>query len=51
MLTPIFLQDRDLLKIFKIPPEKLVSFLLTLEDHYLKVGWQSLQASDVDPDP
>ena len=31
-------QERDLLKVFKIPNEKLVSLLLTLEDHYLKVN-------------
>ena len=30
-------QDRDLLSFFKIPATNLVSLLLTLEDHYLKV--------------
>ena len=31
------IQERELLSIFKIPPTNLVSLLLTLEDHYLKV--------------
>ena len=46
--TPIFeqsfssyfyfsIQNRELVSIFQIPAEKLVSLLLTLEDHYLKV--------------
>ena len=30
-------QERDLLNTFKIPPKTLLSFLMTLEDHYLKV--------------
>ena len=29
-------QERDLMKTFKIPPKTLVSFLMTLEDHYGK---------------
>ena len=33
------IQERELLSIFKIPPTNLVSLLLTLEDHYLKVSW------------
>ena len=31
-------QERDLLSFFKIPATNLVSLLLTLEDHYLKVS-------------
>jgi cAMP-specific phosphodiesterase 4 len=31
-------QERDLLKTFKIAPKTLLSFLMTLEDHYLKVS-------------
>lgn len=30
----IFLQERDLLKTFKIPVDTLVTYLMTLEDHY-----------------
>ena len=30
-------QERDLLKTFKIAPKTLLNFLMTLEDHYLKV--------------
>jgi len=42
-------QERDLLKTFKIPPKTLLSFLMTLEDHYLKdVSYHNhLHASDV----
>ena len=31
-------QERDLLKTFRISPKTLLTFLMTLEDHYLKVG-------------
>ena len=31
-------QERDLLNTFKIEPKTLLSFLMTLEDHYLKVS-------------
>ena len=31
-------QERDLLNTFKIQPRALLSFLMTLEDHYLKVS-------------
>ena len=31
-------QERDLLNTFKISPKTLLSFLMTLEDHYLKVS-------------
>ena len=31
-------QERDLLRTFKIAPKTLLSFLMTLEDHYLKVS-------------
>ena len=30
-------QERDLLKTFRIPPKTLLTFLMTLEDHYIKV--------------
>lgn len=29
-----FLQERDLLKTFKIPVDTLITYLMTLEDHY-----------------
>jgi len=29
-------QERDLLKTFRIPPKTLLTFLMTLEDHYIK---------------
>ena len=36
-------QDRDILRTLKIDQKMLISFLMTLEDHYLKVnrdeGW------------
>ena len=31
-----FLQQRELLKHFKIPARTMVNFLMTLEDHYVK---------------
>ena len=37
MIFRIF-QERDLLKTFRIPPKTLLTFLMTLEDHYIKVG-------------
>ncbi|XP_023328665.1 cAMP-specific 3',5'-cyclic phosphodiesterase 4C isoform X6 [Eurytemora carolleeae] len=48
-VTYTIFRDRDLLKIFKIPCEKLVSLLLTLEDHYLKdiPYHNSVHAADV----
>ena len=36
IITRIF-QERDLLKTFRIPPKTLLTFLMTLEDHYIKV--------------
>lgn len=30
----LFLQERDLLKTFKIPVDTLITYLMTLEDHY-----------------
>lgn len=43
------LQERDLLKTFKIPPKTFITFMMTLEDHYLKdVPYHnSLHAADV----
>ena len=42
-------QERDLMKQFKIPGNVFISFLMTLEDHYLKdVPYHnSLHAADV----
>uniref|UniRef100_A0A6B0VFQ7 Phosphodiesterase n=2 Tax=Ixodes ricinus TaxID=34613 RepID=A0A6B0VFQ7_IXORI len=41
-------KDRDLLKTFDISSKKLLTFLLTLEDHYLKVPYHnSSHAADV----
>ena len=44
-----YLQERDLIKTFKIPPKTLVTFMWTLEQHYLKdVPYHnSLHAADV----
>ncbi|XP_066961753.1 3',5'-cyclic-AMP phosphodiesterase isoform X6 [Macrobrachium rosenbergii] len=41
--------ERDLLKTFKIPPKTFITFMMTLEDHYLKdVPYHnSLHAADV----
>ena len=36
MIFRIF-QERDLLKTFRIPTKTLLTFLMTLEDHYIKV--------------
>lgn len=33
-LSVSYLQERDLLKTFKIPPDMLITYLMTLEDHY-----------------
>lgn len=44
-----FTQERDLLKTFNIPPKTFITFMMTLEDHYLKdVPYHnSLHAADV----
>ena len=34
MLRGFLLQERDLLKTFKIPVDTLITYLMTLEDHY-----------------
>lgn len=34
MLRGFSLQERDLLKTFKIPVDTLITYLMTLEDHY-----------------
>ena len=43
------LQERDLMKTFKIPAKTLVTFLMTLEDHYVAdVPYHnSIHAADV----
>ena len=48
MYSTLF-QERDLMKQFKIPGNVFISFLMTLEDHYLKdVPYHnSLHAADV----
>ncbi|NXO23324.1 PDE4D phosphodiesterase, partial [Cisticola juncidis] len=33
-IFPLLLQERDLLKTFKIPVDTLITYLMTLEDHY-----------------
>lgn len=42
-------QERDLLKTFKIPPKTFITFMMTLEEHYLRdVPYHnSLHAADV----
>ncbi|XP_035210856.1 cAMP-specific 3',5'-cyclic phosphodiesterase, isoforms N/G-like isoform X3 [Stegodyphus dumicola] len=41
-------RERDLLKTFKIPSKTLLNFLMTLEDHYLKVPYHNrIHACDV----
>ncbi|GFY42749.1 hypothetical protein TNIN_405531 [Trichonephila inaurata madagascariensis] len=41
-------RERDLLKTFKIPSKTLLNYLMTLEDHYLKVPYHNrLHACDV----
>lgn len=42
-------QSRDLLKIMMIPPKTMVTFLMTLEDHYVKDNpfHNSMHAADV----
>ncbi|CAG7731332.1 unnamed protein product, partial [Allacma fusca] len=42
-------KERDLMKTFKIPPKTLVTFLMTLEDHYVAdVPYHnSIHAADV----
>lgn len=44
-----FLQERDLLKTFKIPADTFVAYMMTLEDHYHSdVAYHnSLHAADV----
>lgn len=44
-----YAQERDLLKTFNIPPKTFITFMMTLEDHYLKdVPYHnSLHAADV----
>uniref|UniRef100_A0A1W7RAV0 Phosphodiesterase n=1 Tax=Hadrurus spadix TaxID=141984 RepID=A0A1W7RAV0_9SCOR len=47
-ITYAIFRERDLLKTFKIPSKTLITFLLTLEDHYLKVPYHnSTHAADV----
>ena len=48
MASTLF-QERELMKIFKIPDRLVVSFFLTVEEHYLKdVPYHnSLHAADV----
>jgi len=45
----IFLQSRDLLKTFLIPPKTFITFMMTLEDHYVKDNpfHNSMHAADV----
>ncbi|GBM96704.1 cAMP-specific 3',5'-cyclic phosphodiesterase 4D, partial [Araneus ventricosus] len=41
-------RERDLLKTFKIPSKTLLNYLMTLEDHYLKVPYHNrIHACDV----
>ncbi|XP_076355145.1 3',5'-cyclic-AMP phosphodiesterase 4C-like isoform X3 [Tachypleus tridentatus] len=41
-------RERDLLNTFKIPAKTFINFLLTLEDHYLKIPYHnSIHAADV----
>lgn len=46
---PFILQNRDLLKTFLIPPKTFITFMMTLEDHYVKDNpfHNSLHAADV----
>ncbi|XP_042234465.1 cAMP-specific 3',5'-cyclic phosphodiesterase 4C-like isoform X3 [Homarus americanus] len=48
-VTYTIFMERDLLKTFKIPPKTFVTFMMTLEEHYLKdVPYHnSLHAADV----
>lgn len=47
-ITYTIFRERDLLKTFKIPSKSFLNFLLTLEDHYLKVPYHSSNhAADV----
>ncbi|XP_070380884.1 3',5'-cyclic-AMP phosphodiesterase 4C isoform X2 [Dermacentor albipictus] len=47
-VTYTIFKDRDLLKTFDISSKKFLTFLLTLEDHYLKVPYHnSSHAADV----
>ncbi|XP_063604035.1 3',5'-cyclic-AMP phosphodiesterase-like isoform X1 [Penaeus indicus] len=48
-ITYTIFMERDLLKTFKIPPKTFITFMMTLEDHYLKdVPYHnSLHAADV----
>ena len=43
------LQSRDLLKTFLIPPKTFITFMMTLEDHYVKDNpfHNSMHAADV----
>jgi len=45
----LFLQSRDLLKTFLIPPKTFITFMMTLEDHYVKDNpfHNSMHAADV----
>lgn len=49
MLLSLATQERDLLKTFKIPVDTLVTYIMTLEDHYhADVAYHnSLHAADV----
>ncbi|CAG0886801.1 unnamed protein product [Darwinula stevensoni] len=47
-VTYTILEQRDLLKTFKIPGKTLIAFLMTLEDHYQKIPYHNnLHAADV----
>ncbi|XP_042883288.1 cAMP-specific 3',5'-cyclic phosphodiesterase 4C-like isoform X1 [Penaeus japonicus] len=48
-ITYTIFMERDLLKTFKIPPKTFITFMMTLEEHYLKdVPYHnSLHAADV----
>lgn len=45
----LYLQSRDLLKTFLIPPKTFITFMMTLEDHYVKDNpfHNSMHAADV----
>lgn len=49
MLVPFIIQERDLLKTFKISSDTFVTYMMTLEDHYHSdVAYHnSLHAADV----
>lgn len=49
VLVPFIIQERDLLKTFKISSDTFVTYMMTLEDHYHSdVAYHnSLHAADV----